>query len=128
MNSTIRMNVTSSATPGIATPPEVGNHDKFDTYWISESMTPRPIPAAQAIPNEVNRASSAAASAGTIWSGSVSVSSWVIDAARIPMPPAMPEAISVLTIDRALGESPLSMATTSFSDAARVASPKRVKR
>ena len=98
------------------------------TYWISEPMIPRPIPAAHAIPNEVKPASSAAASAGTICSGSVSVSSCVIDAARIPMPPAITEASSVLTIDSRLGDSPPSIATTSFSDAARVASPNRVNR
>ncbi len=126
MNSTIRMKITSSATPGIAVPPEVGNHERFEMYWISDSMIPRPIPAAHAIPNEVNRASSAAASAGTIWSGSVSVSSWVIDAARIPMPPAIADASSVFTIDSALGERPPSIAATSFSEAARVRSPKRV--
>ena len=122
------MKITSSATPGIAVPPDVGNQERFETYWISDSMIPSPIPAAQAIPNEVKRASSAAASAGTIWSGSVSVSSWVIDAARMPIPPAIAEAKSVFTIDSALGESPPSIATTSFSDAARVASPNRVKR
>ena len=74
----------------------------------------------------MNRASSAAASAGTIWSGSVSVSSWVIDAARIPMPPAIADASSVFAIDSAFGERPPSIATTSFSEAARVARPKRV--
>ena len=83
------------------------------------------MPAAQAIPNEVNRASSAAARAGTIWSGSVSVSSCVIDAARIPMPAGDHRASSVLAIDSAFGERPPSIATTSFSEAARVAKPKR---
>ena len=44
------------------------------------------------------------------------------------MPPAIAEASSVLTIDSRFGESPPSIATTSFSDAARVASPNRVNR
>ena len=128
MNNTIRTNTTSSYTPGNATPPAVGNHERAVTYWSSEPMIPRPIPAAHAIPNEVKPAISAAASAGTIWSGSVSVSSCVIDAARIPMPPAIAEASSVLTIDSRFGESPPSIAATSFSDAARVWSPNRVNR
>ena len=36
-------------------PPEVGNHDSADTYWISESMMPSAMPAAHAMPNEVKR-------------------------------------------------------------------------
>ena len=59
-------------------------------YWISDLEDPEADPAAQAMPTDVNRASSAAASAGTIWSGSVAVSSGVIDAASTPRPPATP--------------------------------------
>jgi hypothetical protein len=121
-------NATSSCTPGSAVPPEVGNQDMAETYSISEYRMPMPRPTAQAIPNEVNRASSAAASAGTIWSGSVVESSWVIEAARIPTPPAISEAISVFAVETAFGDRPPSMAATSFSDAARVASPNRVHR
>jgi hypothetical protein len=109
-------------------PPEVGNQDWLVTYWMSEAMIPSAIPATQAIPNEVKRARRAAASAGTICSGRVSVSSWVIDAARIPTPPAITDASSVFSIDSRLGERPPSIAATSFSDAARVARPKRVNR
>ena len=87
-----------------------------------------PSPVAQAIPNEVKRASSAAASAGTICSGRVMESSWVIEAARIPNPPAISEVIRVFTIEIRFGDWPERMAATSFSDAARVASPNLVHR
>ena len=85
-----------------------------------------PMLAAHAMPNEVNEASSAAASAGMICSGSVSGSSWVIDAARMPSAPASSAASSVLTSEIVFGDRPLSIAATSFSDAARVASPNLV--
>ena len=117
--------MTSSATPGMAEPPACGNHGCALAYWISDSMIPSPIPAAQARPNEVKRAISAAVSAGTICSGSVSESSSVIAAARMPTAPAMNEATSVLPSDSNLGDSPPSIAATSFSDAARVARPNR---
>ena len=55
-------------------------------------------------------------------------SSWVIEAARIPTAPAISDASSVFDIDREFGERPPSIAATSFSDAARVASPKEEKR
>ena len=87
-----------------------------------------PKPAADAIANEVSRASSAAASAGTTWSGSEIGSSWVIDAARTPMDPATTLASSVLTIDRRFADKPASRAKTSFSDAARVARPNLLQR
>ncbi len=89
---------------------------------------PMPRPAAAAIPNEVRRASSAAASAGTTCRGSETESSWVIDAASTPTVPATTEASSVLAIDSWLADRPASIALTSFSEAARVASPKRLKR
>ena len=125
MTATVMRKMTSSATPGMAEPPACGNHDCELAYWISDSMIPRPIPAAQARPNEVKRAISAAVSAGTIWSGSVSESSSVIAAARMPTAPAMNEATSVLPSESSRGESPASIAATSFSDAARVARPNR---
>ena len=58
-------------TPGSETPPDCGNQDCADAYWISESMMPMPKLAATAMPNEVNEAISAAASAGMICSGRV---------------------------------------------------------
>src|SRR5918992_765860 len=64
-------------------------------------MIPMPSPAAQAIQNDVSRASSAAAT-------------------RL--------ASSVFTIESSLVESPPSSADSSFSDAALVASPNRVQR
>ena len=85
-------------------------------------------PATQAIQNEVKRANSAAASAGITWSGRVTALSWVSDAARTPRPPATTLESSVFTIDRRFGESPASIAATSFSDAARVANPNRLQR
>ena len=49
-------------------------------------------------------------------------------AARTPSVPTIRHASSVLTIERRLGERPASIAETSFSEAARVARPKRVQR
>ena len=125
MTATVMRKMTSSATPGIAEPPACGNQDCELAYWISDSMIPRPIPVAQARPNDVKRAISAAVRAGTIWSGSVAESSSVIAAARMPTAPAMNEATRVLPSESRRGESPESIAATSFSDAARVASPNR---
>ena len=73
-------------------------------------------------------ASTAAASAGTICSGSVLVSSSVIAAARIPTPPAISAATVEFASASRVGESPRSIPEISFSDAARVASPKRDQR
>ena len=89
---------------------------------------PMPSPPAHAIPNEVSRANRAAASAGTIRSGSVVVSSCATEPARIPSPPSSRLASSVLASDSSFGDRPARLAATSFSDAARVASPKRVHR
>jgi hypothetical protein len=82
-----------------------------------------PMPAMQAIAKEVKFASSAAASAGTMTSGSTFASSCVSDAAITPRPPATRLASRVLTSDRRFGDRPASMPLTSFSEAARVASP-----
>ena len=81
-----------------------------------------------AIQNDVKRANSAAVSAGTTWSGSDVESSWVIEAARTPSPPAMTVASTVFASASWFGERPSSIAPTSFSEAARVASPKRLSR
>ena len=127
-NSTATMiaKASRSVTPGSATPPDCGNQLCADAYSISESRMPMPMAAAHATPNEVNCAMSAAASAGMICSGSVSGSSEVIDAARMPSAPATREASSVLTSEMTFGDSPLSIAAASFSAAARVASPNLV--
>ena len=87
---------------------------------------PRPTP--HAIAKEVSRASRAAASAGTTWSGSEVASSCVTDAARTPTYPSTTLASSVLTIDSSCAERPASSADSSFSEAARVASPNLVRR
>ena len=52
----------------------------------------------------------------------------MIEAARITSPPATSEAISVLASDSRLGDRPPNIAATWFSDAARVANPKRDQR
>jgi hypothetical protein len=87
-----------------------------------------PSPAAQAIPNEVKRANSAAASAGTICSGSVTESSCTSEAASTPTVPATRHDSRVLTMESWLGDSPASTAAPSFSEAARVARPNRLQR
>ena len=89
------------------------------------SSIPIARPTAQAIQKEVNRAKSAAASAGTTWSGSDVGSSCVIEAARTPRPPATIVVSSVFASASWSGDSPISIAPTSFSEAARVARPNR---
>ena len=89
---------------------------------------PTARPTRQAIQNEVNRANSAAVRAGTTWSGSDCGSSCTIEAARTPSPPAKNVASSVFARASWFGDRPSSIAPTSFSDAARVARPNRVRR
>ncbi len=127
-NSTPMMirNASRSVVPGIATPPDCGNQDSPDASWSSESRMPMPNAATVTRPKEVNRAISAAASAGMICSGSVDGSSWVTEEARMPSEPAMNAAIRELASEIVPGETPPSIAATSFSDAARVASPNLV--
>ena len=69
------MNASRSVTPGSATPPDCGNQLCAEAYSISEYKMPIPRLAAHAMPNEVNEAISAAASAGMISNGSVCGSS-----------------------------------------------------
>src|SRR5215475_5397650 len=123
---TISRTASRSVTPGSETLPDCGNQLCADAYWTSEYMIPMPRLAAQAMPNEVNCAMSAAASAGMICNGSVLGSSWVIDAARMPSAPASTEASSVLVSEMTFGDRPPSIAAASFSGAARVASANRV--
>ena len=85
-------------------------------------------PAKHAMKNEVKPARSAAASAGTTWKASVCASSAIRGATSTPRPPATTLASTVFVSARRLGESPASIAETSFSDAARVDSPKGVQR
>ena len=92
------------------------------------SSIPIARPTSAAIQKDVKRANSAAASAGTTWSGSDVGSSCVIEAARTPRPPAMSVASSVFASASWFGERPSSIAPTSFSEAARVARPKRLNR
>ncbi len=90
------------------------------------SSIPIARPTMVAIQNDVKRANSAAVSAGTTCSGSEVESSWVIEAARTPSPPAITVARTVFVSASWFGERPSSIAPTSFSEAARVASPKRL--
>ena len=92
------------------------------------SSIPIARPTSAAIQNDVKRANSAAVNAGTTCRGSAIGSSCTIEAASTPRPPARSVARSVLERARRLGESPISIAPTSFSEAARVASPYRVRR
>ena len=85
-------------------------------------------PQAHAIAKEVSLANRAAASAGTTRNGSVVVSSAATEPARIPSVRASRLASIVLASDSSSGDRPARRAATSFSDAARVASPKRVQR
>ena len=87
------------------------------------SSIPIESPTSAAIQNEVKFANSAAVRAGTTWSGSAVESSWVIDAASTPRAPATMVAATVLMRASWFGASPISIAPTSFSEAARVASP-----
>ena len=87
------------------------------------SSIPIARPTRQAIQNDVKRAKSAAVSAGTTTSGSEVGSSCVIEAASTPSAPARKVASNVLDRASRLGERPASIAATSFSEAARVASP-----
>ena len=90
------------------------------------SSIPIASPASAAIQNDVKPANSAAVSAGTTCSGRDVESSCTIEAARIPRPPTTTVASSVLASASWFGEKPRSIAPTSFSDAARVASPNRL--
>ena len=106
----------------------VGNHDFVEAYSISDSSIPMPRPQTHAIQNDVSLAKRAAASAGTTRNGSVVVSRAATDPARIPSVPSSRLASSVFASDSSSGDRPARRAATSFSDAARVASPKRVQR
>ena len=85
-------------------------------------------PAKHAMKNDVKPARSAAASAGTTWKASVCASRAMRGATRMPRPPATTLASTVFVIASRFGESPTSIAETSFSDAARVDSPNGVHR
>ena len=82
-------------------------------------------PTRQVIEKDVKRAKMAAPSAGTTCSGRMTVSIWVTAPARMPMPPATVRGQDGVLEREAVGvQSPASFALVSFSDAARVASPK----
>ena len=85
-------------------------------------------PAKHAMKNDVNPASSAAASAGTTWKASVCASRAMSGATSTPRPPATTaREHGVRDREPARGQ-PASIAETSFSDAARVDSPNGVQR
>ena len=121
-------NVSRACTPGIGLPLSVGNHDSVATHVISDWPMPMANPATAAIHSELNPANRAAARAGTMNNTRVTESAWESGAATTPIAPAIADASTVLAIESWFGDSPLSIAVTSFSDAARVASPNRVQR
>ncbi len=125
---TMSTKTSSSLTPGHAAPWLVGNHDFVDSSSISDSSIPMPRPQAHAIAKEVSLAKRAAASAGTTRNGSVVVSSAATEPAKMPSVPSRRLAITVFASESSFGDRPARRAATSFSDAARVASPKRVQR
>src|SRR6185437_13604193 len=102
-------------------PADVGNHDLLEKYVTSDSMTPIDRPATTTIPNDVKRAKSAAARAGTIANAIVVGSSCVIGATRMPSAPASTNAETLFTSESSLGGRPTSIALLSSSAAARVA-------
>ena len=85
------------------------------------------MPAQATVTKLVNRASSAAPSAGTTASAIVLGSSWVSGATNMPSPPAITQETTVLISSRRLADRPDSAASVSLSCAARVARPNRVK-
>ena len=82
----------------------------------------------QAVPIDVKRANSAAANAGATNNVRVVESACTSGAAMIPMTPTIAAAMTVLDMESWFGDRPASIPNTSFSEAARVASPKRVHR
>src|SRR4029078_12887717 len=128
MAATMSTKTRNSLTPGQATLWLVGNHDFVDAYSIRDSAIPMARPHAHAIVKEVSLANRAAASAGTTRNGRVVVSSAATEPARMATVASTVLPSRVFTSDSASGDRPARRAATSFSDAARVASPKRVQR
>ena len=94
----------SSGSPRIGAPPEsVGNQLCVDQYRISDWTTPIARPAKHAMPNDVNPARRAAASAGTICSASVAESSVTRGATSTPSAPARTLASTVFAMRQAGG-------------------------
>ena len=90
--------------------------------------TPMSSPATAATVKDENRATSAAASAGTTARVSVLGLSEVIGAASMPASAASVDAIAQLAASHRTGHHPSSAAARSFCATARVTTPKRVKR
>ena len=95
---------------------------------ISDWKQPISRPASAVIQNDSNRPTSAAASAGTMNSVYEVGSRLATGAIRMPAAPASTVAITQFCAAMRLAEMPVSAAPRAFSDPARVASPKRVKR
>ncbi len=85
-------------------------------------------PTTHAIPNDVKRANSTAASAGTMKSGIVVESSLNERRRENAHQPATTDASTVFASDSWFGDRPASIPAISFSEAARVARPNRVQR
>ena len=116
-------------TPGIGPVPACGNQSLVPRNPNQDCVIAIPKAAAVVTQKELNLPRSAAARAGTMSSVTVNGSMKLLtEAARMPKAP-------VKTVDRTQfvpasrsGENPMSIAPFSFSAAARVASPKRMKR
>ena len=88
-------NASRSVTPGSATPPDCGNQDCAEAYWISESMMPMPSRRAHAIAERGEPRDQRGGERRDDLQRQRLGSSWVIEAARMPSPPAISEASSV---------------------------------
>ena len=95
---------------------------------ISDWSIPIPRPTAAAIANDWKRATSTAASAGTMYSVYAVGSTVEIGAIRMPAAPARMVARIQLPPEVRSADRPITDAPVSFSATARVARPKRVKR
>ena len=104
-----------------------GNHDSVTTQVISDWPMPIANPATTAIHSERNPANRRRRAPNDEQHERDRVRLRK-GAAMMPIAPAIAEASTVLAIESWLGERPLSIAVTSFSEAARVANPKRVQR
>ncbi len=127
--STITTNGRSSPTPGVAMVPECGNHDFVPAKRMTGLAIEMRNAARAVMPNDERLPTSTALSAGitssVIVTGSTLESA---DAATIPNIAASIVDSTQLVPANMSGEKPSTTAPFSFSDAARVARPKRANR
>ena len=127
--STMRRNGSASLTPGIGPDPACGNQSFVPRNPNHDWVMAIPKAAPVVSQNELKLPSNAAASAATMRSDTVKGSmKLLIDAARMPNAPVSTVDRTQLVPASTSGENPSRTAPFSFSAAARVARPKRVKR